>query len=222
MAKLTALLLVMGFLCISAINGNKIKLTEVNALTLHKGQYTTARRLSPVQQLQCKGSACTFAPDTVQCINKGTDGNSVQWACDAEIPTSLHLKLHYISCEGYESSTDPFVLVGSCSLTYNLEGEIPITTQQTTYNDNGDLTGFGIIIIIAIILCGCSRRQRGVYYNGTSDFVHGAVIGGAAATALHGGRRGWFAPRRRPTRSWGGGRATSRRTARGFCGTRNR
>lgn len=58
-----------------------VLLRDVQVLTLYKGRYTTARRSSPVPQLQCVGGSAgcqAFVPDVVQCQNKGWDGVDVQ------------------------------------------------------------------------------------------------------------------------------------------------
>lgn len=58
-----------------------VLLQHVQVLTLYKGRYTTARRSSPVPQLQCVGGSAgchAFVPEVVQCQNKGWDGMDVQ------------------------------------------------------------------------------------------------------------------------------------------------
>lgn len=58
-----------------------VLLRDVQVLTLYKGRYTTARRTSPVLQLQCVGGSAgcgSFVPEVVQCQNKGWDGIDVQ------------------------------------------------------------------------------------------------------------------------------------------------
>lgn len=58
-----------------------VMLRDVQVLTLYRGRYTTARRSSPVPQLQCVGGSAgcqAFVPDVVQCQNKGWDGVDVQ------------------------------------------------------------------------------------------------------------------------------------------------
>lgn len=58
----------------------RVLLREVQALTLHRGQYTTSRRTAAVPQLQCTGGSagCSRVPEVVQCYNKGWDGYDVQ------------------------------------------------------------------------------------------------------------------------------------------------
>lgn len=58
----------------------KVLLRDVQAITLHRGQYTTSRRTAAVPQLQCTGGSagCARVPEVVQCHNKGWDGSDVQ------------------------------------------------------------------------------------------------------------------------------------------------
>lgn len=61
-----------------------VLLRDVQVLTLYKGRFTTARRTSPVPQLQCVGGSAgcgSFVPEVVQCQNKGWDGIDAQVNC---------------------------------------------------------------------------------------------------------------------------------------------
>ena len=54
---------------------DKIKLKDVEVLTLRPNQWTTGRRTKPVPQLQCVGGYCdAIKGETVQCYNRGSDG----------------------------------------------------------------------------------------------------------------------------------------------------
>lgn len=58
-----------------------VLLRDVQVLTLYRDRQTTARRSSPVPQLQCVGGSAgcrAFVPEVVQCQNKGWDGVDVQ------------------------------------------------------------------------------------------------------------------------------------------------
>lgn len=61
---------------VSLTRSDRIKLKEIQALTLRKGQWTAARRTRPIPQLACVGGTahCSYQPETVQCLNKGWDG----------------------------------------------------------------------------------------------------------------------------------------------------
>ncbi|KFQ28926.1 Store-operated calcium entry-associated regulatory factor, partial [Merops nubicus] len=100
-----------------------VLLRDVQALTLHKGQYTASRRTAAVPQLQCTGGAagCARVPEVVQCYNKGWDGYDVQWQCNADLESTLRFGQMEVSCEGYDYPDDPYILRGSCSLLFRLE-----------------------------------------------------------------------------------------------------
>lgn len=75
-----------------------------------------------MDQLTCKGPGCKlFRPDVVQCYNKGGSGNDINWKCEADLPSSLKLGRVEVGCEGWSNSNDPYVLKGSCGLTYTLK-----------------------------------------------------------------------------------------------------
>ncbi|CAB4020765.1 store-operated calcium entry-associated regulatory factor-like isoform X1, partial [Paramuricea clavata] len=61
--------------------GEKVRLSDVQVLTLHQGKMTTGRRSSPVLQLRCAGGSAgcsAFVPEVVQCYNRGSDGFDAQ------------------------------------------------------------------------------------------------------------------------------------------------
>ncbi|KAH6596544.1 hypothetical protein BASA61_003472 [Batrachochytrium salamandrivorans] len=107
----------------------KVLLKDIQAITLHAGQMTAYRRTYAVPQLSCissssSRSACddtSMLPQTVQCINKGTDGIDVQWACTADMDNTIKLGPQLtVACEGWAYPDDPYVLAGSCGLEYSL------------------------------------------------------------------------------------------------------
>ncbi|KAL1467663.1 hypothetical protein MTO96_025967, partial [Rhipicephalus appendiculatus] len=100
----------------SCLTGDRVKLKEVQVLTLRQGQYTTGRRSHPVPQLNCRGGSagCQDQPSVVQCYNRGTDGRNVQWECKAEMKRSQKFGLLQVTCEGYDNPQDEYILVGSC------------------------------------------------------------------------------------------------------------
>ncbi|XP_017576301.1 store-operated calcium entry-associated regulatory factor [Pygocentrus nattereri] len=105
-------------------NNGAVLLRDVQALTLYRGRYTAARRTSPIPQLQCVGGSAgcgSFTPEVVQCQNKGWDGVDVQWECKADMDNWYRFGRVEVSCEGFNSPDDPYVLQGSCGLEYTLE-----------------------------------------------------------------------------------------------------
>ena len=104
---------------------NAVLLSKVNSLTVRAGQKTASRRVSPVPQLQCVGprDICQlYQIDVMRCTNEGADydAENIQWACKASLPDEFKLGSTDTSCEGYESSDDPYVLKGSCGVEYRL------------------------------------------------------------------------------------------------------
>lgn len=104
---------------------NAVLLSKVNSLTVRSGKQTASRRVSPVPQLQCVGPAnvCKlYSVDVMRCTNEGSDydAENVQWSCKASLPDELKLGSTDVTCEGYESSDDPYVLKGSCGVEYRL------------------------------------------------------------------------------------------------------
>lgn len=70
-----------NFLALGWGSSDKIKLTDVNVITLQQGKMTNSHRTHPVPQLQCVGgtAGCSaFTPRVVQCYNRGSDGYDVQ------------------------------------------------------------------------------------------------------------------------------------------------
>ncbi|KAG5448445.1 Store-operated calcium entry-associated regulatory factor [Clonorchis sinensis] len=105
--------------------GDRVRLTDVSALTFQRGHYTAARRGISVPQLECVGGTASrfseYHPSTAQCYNKGHDGRDVQWECKAELNKNVRLGRITVSCEGYSFPDDPYVLYGSCALQYELD-----------------------------------------------------------------------------------------------------
>jgi len=101
----------------------RVRLQDVQVLTLHQGKMTTGRRSSPVPQLNCVGGSAKglFNPQVVQCYNRGWDGMDVQWECKTDLDMDYRLGSVNVICEGYDYPDDPYILAGSCGLEYTLE-----------------------------------------------------------------------------------------------------
>ncbi|CAM9786787.1 unnamed protein product, partial [Hapterophycus canaliculatus] len=109
----------------------KVLLADVEALTFTRGRMTTSRRAGPMPQLVCHsdnlGSAgCSrdsrWLFQTALCRNRGTgDDGHPRWECTADLPSDASLGAVEVSCEGFDGPSDPYVLVGSCSLSYALD-----------------------------------------------------------------------------------------------------
>jgi len=116
-------------LLVSATATEKIRLQEIKVLALSKNKMTTGRRSGAVPQLTCRGHCSEFTPASVLCTNMGFDGRDVQWKCESDMPDGYRFGTIDVSCEGYAYPDDPYILIGSCGLTYELE-----RGKQNTYN----------------------------------------------------------------------------------------
>lgn len=104
---------------------NAVLLSSISSLTLRAGKQTSAQRSSPIPQAVCTGppEICRlYAVDTIRCTNAGSDYDeeNVQWTCTAALPEEFKFGSTDVSCEGYASSDDPYVLKGSCGVEYRL------------------------------------------------------------------------------------------------------
>jgi len=122
----------------SSTQDKKVRISEVQALTLYKGRLTTGRRNSPVSQLECVGGCAAWTPDVVQCYNMGSDGIDAQWRCETDMPTGIRFGITEVGCEGYDYPEDPYILAGSCQLMYELKGSgtTPTDTNRRTTQDS--------------------------------------------------------------------------------------
>ncbi|KAF2790814.1 DUF1183-domain-containing protein [Melanomma pulvis-pyrius CBS 109.77] len=105
-------------------SGNKIKLSNVQSLTLRSGLKTSHRRVPAMPQLSCVGGSARglYEVDVMRCKNAGYDYNEedIQWTCTATLPEEFKLGSTEVICEGYDSPDDPYVLKGSCGVEYRL------------------------------------------------------------------------------------------------------
>ncbi|RII10071.1 hypothetical protein CUC08_Gglean006061 [Alternaria sp. MG1] len=107
-----------------ALRSDKVKLANIQSLTLRKDQKTSARRVDPIPQLKCIGGSARglYEPDVMRCKNSGSDydENSIQWTCTASLPEEFKLGSTDVICEGYDYPEDPYILKGSCGVEYRL------------------------------------------------------------------------------------------------------
>ncbi len=149
------LFFLLALLCLSQGYHDKILLRDIQVLTFNEGQMTTGRRSSPVQQLVMTRGNSAYAPKSVQCRNVGFDGQDVNWKCEApNMKNGYDLGRTIVSCEGYDYPNDPYVLVGSCGLEYELTGP---TNQNVNYPPRpvvvrqSDDSLFGFVIVVLCI-----------------------------------------------------------------------
>lgn len=146
-----------------------VLLKNVRVLTMHKDRLTTARRGAPVQQMECVGGTChtPHHPQVIQCYNQGTDDKGeVQWACKAELHKTCHLGTTTVSCEGFTSPEDDYVLAGSCGVEYAIHCQPPSTHVTTTKPVQPEaLTVFLVltgIVMTAIVVTMCCTTSSSV------------------------------------------------------------
>jgi len=127
-----SVIIIILFNVLANVFANSIPLKNIESLTLFKGKYTDRNRTNPIPQLSCEGGSagCAYAPDVVQCTNVGSNGNTVNWKCQATLPNGVEFGRIHISCEGFQYAGDPNVLQGSCGLKYYLEQAV--TGQEQT------------------------------------------------------------------------------------------
>ncbi len=101
-------------------NHDRVLLADMKAVTLENGKMTTGRRSSPVPQLSCVGGTAgcygSNQPRTVQCLNRGSDGNDAQWECKATLDNAYQFGRIRVVCEGFDYPDDPYILKGSCGV----------------------------------------------------------------------------------------------------------
>lgn len=135
----------------------RVKLTDVQTITLFKDRYTNSRRLNSIPQLRCIGSfwKCqNYAPNVVQCYNKGFDGIDVQWECKADLDKTVKFGMMKVVCEGYSFPDDSYILANSCGLEYSLE--LSRNRNYDYYNSNlyetSKLSNFLTLLIMVVII----------------------------------------------------------------------
>ncbi|OTF79830.1 DUF1183 domain containing protein, partial [Euroglyphus maynei] len=108
---------------VMSADNDRIKLKDIQTLTLYSDRWTKSRRTSPIQQLTCVGGGqCNrINIQSAQCYNRGSDGQSIQWECKADMPSRYKFGQLEMSCEGYDSADDEYILAGSCGLRYTID-----------------------------------------------------------------------------------------------------
>ncbi|XP_051801648.1 store-operated calcium entry-associated regulatory factor [Acanthochromis polyacanthus] len=163
--------------CIRSWDDDSVLLRDIQALTLYKNRYTTARRSSPILQLKCIGGSAgcqVFIPQVVQCLNKGWDGVDVQWECKTDMDNMYRFGHTEVSCEGYSHPADAYILKGSCGLEYTLE----LTNEakrraQGSWGSNCEFKGFrglgGFASCIFNGFSGNGHRHQSSNHPGSED-----------------------------------------------------
>eukprot|EP01080_Neovahlkampfia_damariscottae_P002893 gene2893-4736_t len=191
--KITTVTIFLVLLFFSKAHEQKVLLSSVKGLTFYRGRYTTGRRLAPSMQMKRVGgdAKTNFEPDSVYCENRGTDGISIQWKCEAQLNSNYRLGRVEVVCEGFEKSGDPYILTGSCALEYELEytskgknrekrrHERRNEYSNTQYYYQSDSNGFEVLfflfIVVIFLLIGfrlCSRQNIVYSTYGQPNYVN--------------------------------------------------
>lgn len=169
------------FLIFSVTAYDKVLLRDVKSIVLNKGQYTQARRTSPISQLTCMGGSArsrSHEVGQVQCTNMGFDGNDYTWKCQSDLSSDLKLGKVIVSCEGYSHPSDSYITAGSCGLKYELEytgrsspnGHTTTRTTKYYYTNTDDFLDIFafvcvfILIVVALTVIVNARARTSYYY----------------------------------------------------------
>ncbi len=155
---------------------DSVMLKDIESLTLVTNWFTTGRRSSPIPQLNCVGGSASHLsklhPTTVQCYNRGSDGNDIQWECQAELDNSVKFGTINVVCEGFDYPDDPSILKGSCGLEYQMD----YTSESTKAEYKQDDRNVRIIIVIVflfsisrLIFCPSTCHHRSSYDRSSYD-----------------------------------------------------
>ncbi|KAA8595399.1 hypothetical protein FQN60_012534, partial [Etheostoma spectabile] len=126
-----------------------VLLRDIQVLTLYKGRYTTARRSSPVPQLQCVGGSA------------GCQAFVPEWECKTDLDYAYRFGRIEVSCEGYSHPADAYVLKGSClggfasSFFSGFSGNKQQHHQQShqsSYPSGSEDSGGLLVVVVLLIL----------------------------------------------------------------------
>lgn len=142
---------------VSSAKTDRVRLRDVQVLTLHSDKWTTARRSAPVKQLTCVGGPGHQAKvHTVQCYNRGFDGTDIQWECKAEMPSNYQFGRLEVSCEGYDYPNDDHVLAGSCGLEYTILEASESSNSNFASHPKAEKDSDGTSILTLIVVVGAA------------------------------------------------------------------
>jgi len=117
---------------------DKVLLSEVTDLILRNGELTVGRKNKPIQHLNCeyppadsqlndelRQADCQYGPQYIKCRNCGknillSDSDFI-WECVGYGMTPGYILTNgQIGCEGYDYPDDPYILKGSCWISYKV------------------------------------------------------------------------------------------------------
>lgn len=191
---------------------DKVRLEDVQTLTLYDGRMTTGRRSSPVPQMSCVGGSAgchSFKPQVVQCYNRGSDGYDVQWECKTDMDNAYRFGKIEVTCEGYDYPDDPYVLRGSCGLEYTLDYTKEGMNQANRgHNYYGDDSGSYYDNSHSDYYSGYSNKRKSSFGDWIMFAICGLIIYGIYKSCMSNGQTGTHPDddtHRRGGTHWGAG-----------------
>jgi hypothetical protein len=139
------------------INGDiydKVLLSSISSLTFYPNTLTSFKKTRPIQQMNCKSMNCNVKLLSITCTNLGIINNDVVWNCVANGLNGYKLIHSTVSCEGYDYPTDPYIVKGSCKVSYDIDRMYTFKRYTTVI--------IMIVIFIATICC-CKHDKRENY-----------------------------------------------------------
>ncbi|XP_003741430.1 store-operated calcium entry-associated regulatory factor [Galendromus occidentalis] len=194
----------------------KIKLQDIKFLTFKAGKLATRMRTTPIQQLNCITGCYGELPTSAQCENKGSDGATVSWKCEANVQRGRKLENTRVRCEAFTEGDREYILAGSCVLDYGLGGRASggssgsgsrrNLTPPYHSSDSHSKSPFSyivpiiMIIIAVVIVCAIAKACRrgsessGVVIGAPPGQQGGLYGGGGAYPAQPGFNPGYAQP----------------------------
>lgn len=175
-----------------------ILLSNVKTLTLRKDQKTAHNRVAAVPQLKCVGGNAKglYDVDVMRCKNQGSDydNENIQWTCSASLSPEFKLGSTDVICEGFASSSDTYVLKGSCGVEYRL---ILTTAGEEKYGHGSDSSWDGydgkgrsiwptvifwclFMSVVGLMIYSAFTNRRNVVIDGGGANLWGGGGGGGA------------------------------------------
>ena len=117
-----------------AVQAQRIFPGKLPQLVFHENSHTTKGRGASIPQMECVGGHCDKAPSYIRCTNMRLrqGGEDPEWDCKANLEKGYHLVFSEVSCEGYAYAEDPYILAGSCGVTYKV-GRSPFGLEHPAY-----------------------------------------------------------------------------------------
>jgi len=152
MLKILALSTMGGFTMGKSTDASRVYQPDIRTLYFKRGEMTTwRRRTGPITQMKCLGCCPPVGtlPDEFQCINTGkiNADTGIKWNCAplSDIHHNIKIKFIEVRCEGYENSTDKWILNGSCQVQYKVR-DISHKTKNVSVNQ--PLTFSGVVMFV--------------------------------------------------------------------------